>query len=119
MSEIKKVVVNGNEYQFVNRSGNTRYGFYHKSELFKNGMKIGENKVNYLNRTWESYRYQNTMCGLVNSLHSDRYDTLLKNFKERNGYKKMTQKRMEEFASTNYTNDSILSELNQLNTALR
>ena len=33
--DIKKVNVNGKTYEFVNESGNTRHGFYHKSTLFE------------------------------------------------------------------------------------
>lgn len=45
-------------YTIVNDCGNTRTGFYHKSTLFLGNNVIEQNKINYINRTWEHYRYQ-------------------------------------------------------------
>lgn len=110
--EIRKINVNGKEYEFVNESGSTRSGFYHRSTLFApNGRRIVSNKVNYLNRTWECYRYQTSMCGAVRMLINDRYDVLRNDFMNRNGYKKMTEKRLAEFKESNeYKNDASMNE---------
>ena len=47
--------------QFVCDSGSTRNGFKHEATLFKNGREEAFAKVNYLNRTWESFTYQSVM----------------------------------------------------------
>lgn len=109
--EIKKIKVGNSEFEFVNESGNTRYGFYHRSVLFCNGCKIGENRVNYLNRTWESYRYQTCMVGLIRDKIESRTNYLRKDFMCKNNYKKMTDKRKMEFANSNeFLNDEFLNE---------
>ena len=64
--KIKKLENMKHEFQFVNEWGRTRNGFYHKSTLFMlydNGGSCDVNtaKVNYLNRTWESYNFQTSM----------------------------------------------------------
>ena len=47
--------------EFLNNYGATRNGFYHKSKLYLNGELLSEARASYLNRTWESYRYQSVM----------------------------------------------------------
>jgi len=54
-------------FMFVNTAGNTRNGFYHKSNLFHNDINISEAKCNYLNRTWEAYTYQSAMQQAVSN----------------------------------------------------
>lgn len=98
MSELRKVTTkSGNEYEFFNEAGDTRYGFYHKSKLFINGCLVDTNKCNYLNRTWESYRFQTSMRGCIYNLQNERREYLLDEFKGIRGYKKLTAKRAEEF----------------------
>jgi hypothetical protein len=45
---------------------NTRNGFKHVAHLFLGSCEIEERKWCYLNRTWESFRYQSVMLDLVN-----------------------------------------------------
>lgn len=98
MNEIRKVTTkSGNEYEFFNESGSTRYGFYHKSKLFINGCFVDTNKCNYLNRTWERYMFQTSMRGCIYNLQNKRREHLLDVFKFTRGYKKLTAKRTEEF----------------------
>ena len=95
--EIKKFNIDEYEFEFVNESYDTRNGFKHVSTLFMNNCKQIENTCHYLNRTWESYRYQTAMRGCVYMLIENRIGDLKSNFKNRNGYLKMTAKRNEEF----------------------
>lgn len=122
--EVRKFKINGNEYEFVNESGNTRCGFYHKTSLFKsNGdssWKVSERKVNYLNRTWESYRYQTSMSCALSEYCNDRYERLLNDFKSNRGYVKMTKKRLEEFHNcAEYKNDSIINDCKRLSECVK
>ena len=58
--------------EFKNSYGKTRSGFYHKTELYIDSKFILECKLSYLNRTWESYRYQSVMKqALDNALESE------------------------------------------------
>ena len=95
--EIKKFNIDEYEFEFVNESYDTRHGFKHVSTLFMNNCKQIENTCHYLNRTWESYRYRTAMRGCVYMLIENRIGNLKSDFKNRNGYLKMTAKRNEEF----------------------
>lgn len=91
--ELKRVSTKYGEYVFVNESVDTRNGFAHVSRLFKNDYELAENRVNYLNRTWEYYRYQTAMLGAVHNLIKERRDDLEKAFRTANGIKRMNDEK--------------------------
>lgn len=97
MSEIKNYTVDGRDFTFYCESHNTRNGFAHTCEVFEDNYKIGGAKINYLNRTWESYRYQSAMCNALESRIDGIKYHLKNDFMNKNGYAKMTSKRKEEF----------------------
>lgn len=112
--EIKKVNVNGKQYEFINEYVNTRHGFAHISRLCNQyGDVISENRCNYLNRTWECYRFQTSMRGCVSKLINRRVERSKDDFKAMHGYSKMTAKRNAEFEKE-MEKDARLSELNKL-----
>ena len=93
--ELRKITVNGNEYEFVNSSRNTRNGFAHDTRLFKDNYEIGRATCNYINRTWECYRYQTSMQRCINNIVENRYNRFIENYKAKNNIKRMTaEKRM-------------------------
>ena len=94
--EIRRIVVNGKEFQFVNESRSTRSGFAHDTTLFFNDCERVKHTCYYLNRTWECYRYQTSMICAVNELINSRENSLTYDFKNYNGYKKLTPNRKEE-----------------------
>ena len=49
----------------VARSEKTRNGFKHVVDLYIDGDLVDSAKVNYLNRTWESYEYQTALKKLI------------------------------------------------------
>lgn len=108
--EIRKITVNGKEFQFVNESRSTRSGFAHDTTLFVNGYERLKHTCHYLNRTWECYRYQTAMIGAVNELINGRKDNLTDDFKNVNGYKKLTPNRKEELNKI-FESDSYIKEL--------
>ncbi len=79
-------------YIIMNEYGDTRTGFYHKSTLFLGSNAIEQNKVHYINRTWEHYRYQTSMVGVVNKAAQHWVDYYLAKFKTENNINRMTQK---------------------------
>ena len=99
--EIKKITVNGNEYEFINDSRNTRNGFAHDTKLFKNDIKIAENSCHYLNRTWEYYRYQTVMQRCIINMINKKEETYIRAYKTNNGIKRLTAEKrgqiMQEF----------------------
>lgn len=39
----------------------TRNGFKHEATVFKDYKKLFKTKINYLNRTWESYEFESVL----------------------------------------------------------
>lgn len=107
--------VNGNEYMFINSSRGNRSGFVHETELQRNGMVLGENKIQYYNRTWESYTYQSVMKSLVSELLEDCRKAWETAWKNEHGIKRLTEAKrnimMEEFENDMPKNYAELKEL--------
>lgn len=56
-----------NGMKMVARYGDSRDGFNHFATLYnKEGGILGEAKIHYINRTWESYDYQSVLRRLLN-----------------------------------------------------
>lgn len=92
---IRKITVNGNEYEFINDWRNTRTGFAHDTTLFKNGREIGTATCVYYNRTWECYEYQTVMQRCINDIIENLYNEFIVDFKAENNIKRITkEKRM-------------------------
>lgn len=102
--EIVKKVINGVEFEFINSTRGNRSGFVHETKLFKDGRLVGENKHQYYNRTWECYRYQSVMKGLVSRLIDSFEDDFKEAWKIRNEVKRLTEAKrkamMEELKNT-------------------
>lgn len=56
--------ING-ELTAICETQDTNYGFRHLATLHKNGYEIAKAKCCYYNRTWESYKYQSVLKGLL------------------------------------------------------
>jgi|TARA_R110000782_G_scaffold154530_1_gene246862 hypothetical protein len=87
---------NGREYTIQNEGYSNSRGWGHISKLYMNGMYMGQRKVKYINRTWESYRFRSCMQILIHGMLEDRIDMHLADYKEQNGIKRLTKKRREE-----------------------
>ena len=107
--DIKKFLVNGKEYMFVNSYRNTRNGFAHDTTLFINGVVNTKNTCHYINRTWECYTYQTVMMGAVRELINDRRTRLERKYKEDNGFSRLTDKRRLELEDI-FNADNVLNE---------
>ena len=92
---ITKKVINNNEYEFVNRSRSNRSGFVHETALYLNSVLIGENKIQYYNRTWECYQYQSVMKGIVRILMDEEFEIFKADYKQRNNIKRLTKAKEE------------------------
>ena len=84
--------INDKQIIFVNHSRSTRNGFAHDSELYINDNYRGKNSCHYLNRTWECYRYQTVMIGLINKLIEERKNYIKADYKSENNITRLTQK---------------------------
>ena len=105
--EIRKIKVNGNEYQFVNGSRNTRTGFAHDTTLFKNDYEIAEASCHYLNRTWECYQYQTVMKRCVDAEINSEYDRFINHYKYQHNIKRMTAEKRAEAEKEFYSREDI------------
>ena len=107
LSENEKIIHGISDIMFVNSSRNTRNGFAHDSELFINGRNYGKNTCHYLNRTWECFRYQSVMKGLVYNLIEDRKATLKASYKSENGLARLTKKHLDKIEEIIANDDKI------------
>lgn len=106
---VRKINVNGKEYEFINNSRGNRSGFVHESTLLVNGVEKDTNKCQYYNRTWECYQYQTVMQGLMYNLINRRHDKLKAEYKTVNMVKRMTAKHNEALAKI-IESDSLINE---------
>lgn len=105
--EIKKLVINDREVEFVNQSRGTRTGFAHDTVLFIDGYERANATCIYYNRTWERYAYQTVMRRAVIELRDRQTGYLKEQFKAEKGYQKLTAKRQAEFEAVRDANKEI------------
>ena len=100
------------EFRFVNESGSSRSGFWHKSTLFKDGRPymLGDAKHHYINRTWESYTYQTAMIDAVDNAIDKIASWLIDNYKYNNNIKRLTKDKKAMLLD----NNSEIAELREL-----
>lgn len=90
------------KYFFVNETKDTRSGFKHTSILLrKGGSEIARHNCNYLNRTWETYRYQTSMRSVISNLIENLQELALREYKRDNNIGRLTKQKK----------DKILKEL--------
>lgn len=82
---IREFNIDNANFKFVNSSRNTRHGFAHDTTLFINNNEITAESAFYLNRTWETYRYQTVMLNAVYNLKKDRAAAIKAAYKVDNG----------------------------------
>lgn len=111
--EIRKLSVNGIEYEFVCVCSSTRSGFKHSISLFKNNYQISEGVCHYINRTWECFSYQTAMLTAVQNELNHIRERLLYYFKRENNYTKLTDRRKQEFEKQ-LNGDSAFAEYKHL-----
>ena len=108
--EIKKIICkSGREYNIVNETWETSRAWGHKSTLIATWGEVESRKVKYLNRTWESYKYQTCMSGLIDTILENNLKSYITQYKEKNDITRLTslQKDMikAEWQEKEYTQD--------------
>ena len=113
--DTKTILINGNEYLFINTFRGNRSGFVHETELMLNNWILGRNKVQYYNRTWEVYTYQTVMKGCVSQLMEELMEEFKNNWKSTHGIKRLTEAKrkamMEDFENNTPVEYAELKEL--------
>lgn len=67
MDNFKTFKIN-DTYTIICETSKTRNGFKHTAHLLRNNQDTGEKvKINYINRTWETYTYQSVINKLISS----------------------------------------------------
>jgi len=56
------------KYTILCTAKGTRNGFYHRATLMINGRESINSRVSYLNRTWESFRFQTVIHCLLDKM---------------------------------------------------
>lgn len=113
----KRIIVNGNEYEFINETSKTRTGFKHTSTLYINGTYETDTSVHYINRTWESYPYRTAMLNLIEGLLKDRYFEIEETLKMEEGWQRISKDRRETIDCIFKDNDEV-QELMEVRKAL-
>ena len=108
--EIKKIICkSGREYSIVNEYWETSRAWGHKSTLVAQWGEVESRKVRYYNRTWESYRYQTCMYGLLSSILENDLKDYITREKENKGITRLSKEiRAEleqEWNNNSYTQD--------------
>ena len=96
---MKKININVNDYtfEFICNSRDTKNGFAHDCNLFINDFNITEAHCYYINRTWESWTFQSVCIEALQNAINAFCEIQKEGFFECHGYKRMTQKRKNEF----------------------
>lgn len=108
--EIRKIKCkSGNEYNIVNESWATSNSWGHKSTLMASWGEVESRKVKYLNRTWESYKYQTCMSGLLSSILENDLKDYITREKENKGITRLSKEIKaeleQEWNNNSYTQD--------------
>ena len=92
--------INGHEYLIHSRTANSRTGFAHISTLVRDGNEIETKRVNYYNRTWESYQYQTSMRLVVEAAMKRELDSLIDHYKRESGLRRLSAAKKEELSNS-------------------
>lgn len=109
--EIKKIICkSGREYSIVNETWETSRAWGHKSTLVAQWGEIESRKVRYYNRTWESYKYQSCMHGLLDSILENDFKNYITREKENNGIARLTKQKKAELEQK-WSDNSYIQDL--------
>jgi len=71
-----------NTYNIVCNTADTRSGFKHTATLCRNGYEVLKTKINYYNRTWERFTYEDVLIKTINNffegIEKDKYLSIIK-----------------------------------------
>lgn len=90
--------IDGIAFRFDVDSRSSGGGFAHIAELYMGDGErmIGRCRKQYLNRTWESYRFQTAMLGAVKDAIASARSVVIEQEKARNGWKSLTANRKQQ-----------------------
>ena len=117
--EIKKIKCkSGREYNIVNEYWETSRAWGHKITLVAQWGDMGSRKVTYQNRTWESYKYQNCMYGLLSSILENDLKDYITREKENKGITRLSKEIRAELEQE-WNNNSYTQDLKEIQERIR
>lgn len=93
-------IINGHTYLIHSRTASSRTGFAHVSTLVRDGQEIETKRVNYYNRTWESYQYRTSMRIVVEAAMKAELDSLITHYKRESGTRRLSAAKKEELSNS-------------------
>jgi len=106
--------INGHSYLIHSRVASSRTGFAHVSTLVRDGREIATKRVNYYNRTWESYQYQTSMRLVVEHVMRREHEQLIAHYKRESGLMRLSAAKKEELSNST----TLMLDLKELMTKL-
>ena len=117
--EIRKIKCkSGREYNIVNEYWETSRAWGHKSTLIAPWGEVESRKVTYQNRTWESYKYQNCMYGLLSSILENDLKDYITREKENKGITRLSKEIRAELEQE-WNNNSYTQDLKEIQERIR
>lgn len=84
------------DYKLVCDTYSTSRAWGHTAVLFEHNNEIHKAKVRYINRTWESFRYQSVMLNCIYDMIASRKDRIIYDYKMKTGATRLTKRTKEE-----------------------
>lgn len=113
----RTVELNGTAYTFTLKTRKNGYGFTHLCYLSINGKAVRPSRVNWQNRTWELFDYQQAMLKAV-SQEIERRTLVIKNHEKRiNDWNTLTDARKATLEQA-FARHERLQELHELHKAI-
>lgn len=103
--------INKSNVKFLCVSGNTSSGFYHRVKFYVNDSLKGESKINYYNRTWETFTYQTACNSALNVAYNDIYNDYIKRYKNELNKNRISQKEKDYIRVEMEKNNSIIQTI--------
>lgn len=110
MCENIHIEIHGIDFSFYCKSRSTRSGFAHDCDLFINHDHEQTAHAYYLNRTWESWRFQTVCITAIGQEIDWRKEVLKSNYKDVHNVSRITKKHAA-IMETEYQNDIYLQNL--------
>ena len=89
--------VNGHSFRIQNYYDDNRSGFNHTSVLFMDGLRLGEARLHYINRTWETYAYQTSAESAISDYVSYLRDGAARRYKLNHNIGRFTKTHKDNF----------------------
>lgn len=107
---------NGNltNYKIVCSYKSNRTGFKHIANLFISSFELAETSIQYHNRTWESYTYQDVILQAIDTAIADTKERIKQNTLQEIGEKTLRSQRAKDAVNAAMAESQRLAELREL-----